>query len=69
VAVITVLIAHKHPLFQRSLRQACEINGGFQIIAEATAAARAIYVARSIRDCTYAPVRAALHYRYRTAPG
>jgi DNA-binding NarL/FixJ family response regulator len=45
MAVITVLIADKHPLFRRSLRQLCEINGGFRVVAEATTAVELVALA------------------------
>ena len=45
MAVITVLIADKHPLFRRSLRQLCEINGGFRVVAEATTALELVALA------------------------
>lgn len=38
MSAITVLIADKHDLFRYSLRQFCEINGDFQVVAEATSA-------------------------------
>ena len=34
---IRVLIADDHRLMRRSLRQICEIEGGFEVVAEATA--------------------------------
>ncbi len=49
MAVITVLIADKHALFRRSLRQLCEINGGFQVVAEATTAAELLALATRLR--------------------
>ncbi len=41
----TVLIADKHALFRRSLRQVCEINGGFRVVAEAASAAELLALA------------------------
>ena len=49
MAVITVLIADKHDLFRRSLRQLCEINGGFRVVAEATTAAELVALAAQLR--------------------
>ena len=47
--MITVLIADKHDLFRRSLRQLCETNGGFSVVAEATTAAEALALASQLR--------------------
>ena len=47
--VLTVLIADKHALFRRSLRQLCEINGGFQVVAEASTAAELVALAAQLR--------------------
>jgi DNA-binding NarL/FixJ family response regulator len=47
--VITVLIADKHDLFRRSLRQLCEINGGFSVVAEATTATEVLALASRLR--------------------
>lgn len=47
--MITVLIADKHDLFRRSLRQLCETNGGFRVVAEATTAAEAVSLASQLR--------------------
>ncbi len=49
IVVITVLIADKHDLFRRSLRQLCEINGDFRVIAEATSAAELVALAAQLR--------------------
>ncbi len=49
MSAITVLIADKHPLFRRSLCQLCEINGGFQVVAEATNAAELVALAAQLR--------------------
>jgi DNA-binding NarL/FixJ family response regulator len=49
MAAITVLIADKHDLFRRSLRQLCEINGGFQVVAEAATAAELVALAVQLR--------------------
>ena len=45
----TVVIADKHDLFRRSLRQLCEINGGFRVVAEATTAAELLALAGQLR--------------------
>jgi DNA-binding NarL/FixJ family response regulator len=45
----TVLIADKHALFRRSLRQVCEINGGFRVVAEAASAAELVALAVRLR--------------------
>ncbi len=50
MAAITVLIADRHALFRRSLRQLCEINGGFQVVAEATTAAELLALAAQLRS-------------------
>ncbi len=47
--VMTVVIADKHGLFRRSLRQLCEINGDFHVIAEATTAAELVALAAQLR--------------------
>ena len=52
MAMITVLIADKHPLFRRSLRQLCEINGGFRVVAEATTAVELLALAAHWRPAT-----------------
>ena len=49
MAAITVLIADKHDLFRRSLRQLCEINGGFHVVAEAATAAELVALAARLR--------------------
>ncbi len=49
MAARTVLIADKHALFRRSLRQLCEINGGFQVVAEAATAAELVALATQLR--------------------
>ncbi len=60
MAVITVLIADKHPLFRRSLRQLCEINGGFRVVAEATTAVELVALAARWRpDAVLADMRLA----------
>jgi DNA-binding NarL/FixJ family response regulator len=41
----TVLIADPHALFRRSLRQLCETNGGFRVVAEAASAAELLALA------------------------
>ncbi len=41
----TILLADPHALFRRSLRQLCAINGGFQVVAEATSAAELLALA------------------------
>jgi len=48
MSAITVLIADKHRLFRRSLRQLCEINGGFRVVAEATSAAELVALAAQL---------------------
>ncbi len=45
----TIVIADKHDLFRRSLCQLCEINGGFQVVAEATTAAELVALAAQLR--------------------
>ena len=49
MAAITVLIADRHALFRRSLRQLCEINGGFRVVAEAATAAELLALAARLR--------------------
>ena len=44
--MITLLIADDHTLFRHGLRQMCEINGGFNVIAEAQTGQEAIVQAR-----------------------
>ncbi|HYN88756.1 MAG TPA: response regulator transcription factor [Ardenticatenaceae bacterium] len=47
--MITLLIADDHRLFRLGLRQLCEINGGFQVMAEATTGDQAVLLARQHR--------------------
>ena len=49
MSAITVLIADKHDLFRCSLRQLCEINGDFQVVAEATSAVELVALAAQLR--------------------
>src|SRR5918997_201108 len=49
MSAITVLIADKHDLFRYSLCQLCEINGDFQVGAEATSAAELVALAAQLR--------------------
>ena len=49
MATITVLIADKHALFRHSLRQLCEINGGFRVVAEAATATELVALATQLR--------------------
>src|SRR5919202_1357393 len=49
MAAITVLIVDKDDLFRCSSRQLCEINGGFQVVAEATSAADLVALAAHLR--------------------
>ena len=44
--MITLLIADDHALFRRGLRQLCEINGGFSVLAEAQTGQEAVALAR-----------------------
>lgn len=45
----TLLLADDHTLFRNGLRQLCEINGGFTVLAEATTAQEAVALARAHR--------------------
>jgi DNA-binding NarL/FixJ family response regulator len=45
---ITLLIADSHPTFRESLRQLCEIAGGFVVLAEAATGQEAVKLARAL---------------------
>lgn len=45
--MITLLIVDDHPLFRRGLRQLCEINGGFVVVAEAATGQEAVQMAHT----------------------
>src|SRR5258708_40052298 len=44
--MVSLLIADDHQLFRRGLRQLCEINGGFSVLAEAETGEQAIVLDR-----------------------
>src|SRR6476620_1701932 len=44
--MVRLLIADDHQLFRRGLRQLCEVNGGFTVVAEAESGEQAIALAR-----------------------
>lgn len=44
--MITLLIADDHTLFRQGLRQMCEMNGGFEVLAEAQTGQEAVKLAR-----------------------
>jgi NarL family two-component system response regulator LiaR len=44
--MVSLLIADDHQLFRRGLRQLCEINGGFTVLAEAETGEQAVALAR-----------------------
>src|SRR5258706_5108291 len=44
--MVSLLIADDHQLFRRGLRQLCEVNGGFTVLAEAETGAQAVAFAR-----------------------
>lgn len=47
--MITLLIADDHELFRKGLRQLCEINGGFRVLAEAESGLEAVRLAEQFK--------------------
>jgi len=47
--LITLLIADNHNYFRQSLRQLCEVSGGFRVIAEAATSAEVVMLAQHHR--------------------
>jgi DNA-binding NarL/FixJ family response regulator len=47
--MLTLLLADDHQLFRKGLRQLCELNGGFTVVAEAENGEQAIALARQHR--------------------
>ena len=45
----TLLIVDNHAHFRYGLRQICEVNGGFEVVAEAASSAEALALARRYR--------------------